>query len=270
MTTEDRHTVEEVLDIIGVVSGFVRDGDDTGRRALPSVTMDAFTDAGDPLSSCRKHYLRLFAALEAYFDFGAEPGEWEPLARNTTPMNEVAEFIAARARRPALQPLRVLGQPCMEAGVFEEIRRLCGATTDRTLHLGPSTRILDVLSSKQCESLAWRLHRHFPGIYRHKPLWRRDFLGKASGFSLLGMVLFTVLSALVVTERGPALLLGASCACVAVCLAPVVLLTLIASAIVERRKGPFADNIRTFKDLVRALMKVPGGTLNSEGAESAA
>lgn len=252
MADQDRYTVEQVLEILGV--------------AYPAASLEEF--ASYPLEDVcldrpifyagRESYcLQLFETFQDYFHFAATREEWLPLARDETNMRELAEFIAARASYCEVGPVRILGRHCLETGIFRELQRSTNWILRRSARIAPDTRLDDVLNDAQGKLLLGRLTVLFRGD-------REPNLHRSSPLSIAAWVCFALVLALAALGGLPFTLgiywgvdlfaaIGGIFMAFSLYLIPVFIVLGIAAVIAGIGKGPFHKNIKTYRDLVYAL-----------------
>lgn len=207
----------------------------------------------------QRAYLRLLHQLGELFGFHASEDEWLPLATGKTTMRQLAEFIAARAPYREIRPLRLLGRPCLEAGIFQELEQTTRQIVGRDIHVGPSTPLRQVLSNEQCGSLAFSLAFFFPNIHSAQNLWHRSRLDDAAMLSFTGMNLLAVLAGglgcvgwLLAGNDGLSAF-AAMPALLALLLSPVFFLAVFVAWLTGLGRGPLRKEIETYRDLVNVL-----------------
>ena len=260
MTSDTRYTVDEVLAILDRIG---QEFELHGPKGWsPALRLKHWGEWEGLFAPSAATYLEFLSALADMFAFEASSEEWRPLAKGDTTVAQLAEFIAERAPRVEIKPLRVLGRECLEAGLFEvladDVRRLTG----NDLQFGPSTVISDVMDRRQRTRLVWRLALLLPRVQRTPDLFAKSPFGPLFGWCFGALWLFAIGGAALL--RSPAWIpaqtvwngIGVLLTGLALWLIPVVALLALACCVypaLTKHRGPFHQDIRTFRDLVKAL-----------------
>ena len=251
MEATPRYTVKQVLEVLRRIAPYHADYPMDRFRAV-----QLWDYAEDPL---RRSYRQLFSMLEDMWCVGATEDEWQALADNDEiTVLQLAEFISQRAPLCEIRPLRILGRDCLEAGIFREVAAAAIRITGTSTEVGPSTALKDALDKRQLERLKNRLWLYFPSIHSiprllHESVWQTlGAIGALAVFGLTFLSLFTHVG----TDsllRQVLFSIGAISAAFALWLLPLWILVLILGWVLNRNRGPFRDEIQTFRDLVMAL-----------------
>ncbi len=181
----------------------------------------------------------MVGALNADWCMDTSAAEWQRLLEpdNERTLDSVCEFIAERARVPAVEPITVFGKSCRLAGAFLTIRSLLKQAGADVSSLRPSTPIA-------------RLARQYPDVFTDRisslaphmlPTVRRLERGGLSLLSLItGLMLFVAACCVPSLTQ-----LVWSCSC------PLIAIGAIGAA-ATLNAGPLSmtfGQIRTFRDL---------------------
>jgi hypothetical protein len=142
----------------------------------------------------------IFLRLEEFFGFTCERQDWRDLfgfegqdreqwERRVAPrltFRVLADFIAARAPiATSFEPIILFGRPCAPAGIFLGLQQVACSATSKSLHTGPSTRIIDVLRGDELDrfwrQVRWMTEHSIPKL----PAFWRDVTGLSVCMSLL-------------------------------------------------------------------------------------
>jgi len=204
-------------------------------------------------------------AIEEFFTCEIPDNEWSDFMGEGTLLKEweerhgpqftfgtLAELIAKHAVVKRLQPLVILGRPCVTAGAFRLIQSVVRKRRKRTRPFAPSTPVLDRLRGGRLRSVWGKLRFLCEGAIPPLRLtWpeRVDRCVWAWPCHIINGILFLVLMIAWHTGREPgekgsswwfALLLwplAVSCVC----------------SFLDRFTNPLPDGIHTFRDLARRL-----------------
>lgn len=206
--------------------------------------------------------------IERYFGFNATDEEWgrwfgaRPyVASDAQWTNEfgprftfggLAEFIAARAEAPLLEPLRLLGTPCEAGGAFRLLQRLVAEHDPGSPRFAPSTPLFAQVSVGQLRRLWARLRMltcdRLPRLAPRPTAPLERFVARCCGpwpVRAACQVVFTL--ALVAATVAGHLLLA---------LAALVFACLVAWAVIriaDECSNPLPNRIQTFRDLSVAV-----------------
>jgi hypothetical protein len=252
----ERYTTEEVLGVLWATYPWKTSDDPSDTFA--DMRLDEYDD-WCLVSRYTRAFLGFFKNLEDMFCFKATEEEWLPLAKKKTTMRELAQFIAERAPRREIRPLRILGRDCLSAGIFRQIQQVVSHVLRNDTGTAPSTPLRNALTKSQRERLRLCLYPLFPKLGADSKLWHHSLLDTLTFVSFWGIVAATLLGGLLTAipeswSIGPLLVvLGGFITFAGLLLIPVFILMLVTSGLVNRNRGPFNLRIRTFRDLVMAL-----------------
>ena len=159
-------------------------------------------------------------------------------------LRDVCAFIAARARRPVIVPLALLGKPCAAAGAFLTVRHLLGQAGAAAGDIAPSTPLAPFLRDYLTTFLG-PISRLAPGTLPKVRIHHPCLHGAVIGLLLSGLLIVLGRFASP-TWTSVGVLSGAIC-CAAIWLA-----VQIGPAAVE-----FGD-LETFRDLAETLTRAGG------------
>ncbi|HEY7313114.1 MAG TPA: hypothetical protein VH643_27445 [Gemmataceae bacterium] len=205
-----------------------------------------------------EYITRIAWTIETFFGFSCRPEEWNCyFGLNATSREEwehffapcftfrrLVEFIQARVKPLPLEPITVLGKPCLTAGIFRGLERLARQVHPALRQIAPSTpicaRLHGLCLRRFWNRLRWITEERIPtrriklgcggfyfklGIGLAIALWKRD---------LEGLCLSLLVTALLFIPT--ALLLG----------------------FLNSRINPMPKEIKTFGDLARYLAVITG------------
>lgn len=179
--------------------------------------------------------------------FLENPCTWEKKNAPRLTFRALAEFIREQLNPIALEPVTLLGKPCLTAGIFRGLEQLAAQVNPKVTPFAPSTPIRQclrgVLLRRFWDRLRWMIEDQIPlppklnlserdcltslvikfGVGPLIALWRRDLEGLLVGVLWTFMLLF-----------------------------PMVWIM----GLIEQRLNPLPDGIETFGDLSRVLAAI--------------
>lgn len=258
MSEEQRYTVEEVLEVLKDLC----DGPADKRFAgvpLRDWVFWATIDDGD-----WENLRAVCVQLETLFGFSATDQERVLLDTDSATTKDLAEFIAARAVRRPIRPLRLLGRKCEKAGLFRMLEETTGEIVGREVRIAPSTEIRKVLGKSQLRQLLSRLALYFPYLGSAPGLWYHSWISRIVS-ACLGLALIlgaivalsgvshaTDFNSLSVKIGGPATLVALLLVAFVVITTPVLL---VLRWLIGGNTGPLDSRIKTYRDLVEILAR---------------
>lgn len=275
MPQSDKYTTEHVLALLKKNSEY-RD-DTTDRNDFANVTLEFYDEWLDAITrkQRQKEYHKFFRRLCELYEIDYSKDDWQCLAKDDTPMIYIAEHIGNVAKRYSIEPVKILNSRCIKAGIFYDIRRYMAFLTKSDSGFAPSSSINSTISINHQNHLATRLRSLIPTTANTTDLWDQSLIRSLgaillacllffgpTGVTLIGIGIFannaaeslpqilTFLQIPLYCLSGVACVLGGVAAILFVALLPCSIVGGVVSAIANRGKGPFAKNIKTFRDLV--------------------
>lgn len=186
----------------------------------------------------------------SYFNLSPENvslEEWEQIFAPGFTFRRLTQFIQEKASLIALEPITLLGKPCLTAGIFRGLEQLIRQISPNTKKFAPSTPIHECLKGTRLRTfwnrLRWIVEDQLPPAPRitlhSRAVWQSLFLK-----ILLGVV--------IAVWRGDLSGIIAGFMTTLVLFIPVGIIV----AIINDRLNPLPEEIETFADLVRVLAAI--------------
>ncbi|MGH7169017.1 MAG: hypothetical protein ACRELF_08210 [Gemmataceae bacterium] len=264
----ETYTQEQILSGIELVCSEVPEFDlpfDLDTRLdeyfAPSFGSESLGDRIGRLMGEEDAFTQLAQALAWFFGFTCSLEEWNNyFGLNATSRDEwerdfaphftfrrLVEFIRERAKPISLEPITMLGKPCLTAGIFRGLEQLVRQISPKATKIAPSTPIRKCLRGVLVHGLWYRLRWMFDGQLPPPPritLSSRGFL-----HSLIFKVAIGVLIAIWRRDLSGVL------AGIGTTFALLIPLGVIV-AFINARLYPLPKGIETFGDLARYLAVV--------------
>ncbi|HWG44933.1 MAG TPA: hypothetical protein VN688_19345 [Gemmataceae bacterium] len=130
-----------------------------------------------------EQFFRFSCRLEewqSYFGWDTkDPEEWERKYAPQFTFGRLADFIRERVEAISLEPLTLLGKPCLTAGIFRGLERLAEQINPKTPRFAPHTPIRECLCGTRLHQfwnrLRWIVEEQIPPAPR-LPLSMRGFM----------------------------------------------------------------------------------------------
>jgi hypothetical protein len=180
-----------------------------------------------------------------------DPREWEENVAPRLTFRGLAAFIAARVETIPLEPVSLLGQPCLTAGIFGGLEQLVAQVHRRARHFGPSTPIRRRLRGPRLRLFCERLHWIGQGRLPAPP--RLTITRRALDHYFWGKAAAAILTAVLVGDW------SVLCTGFLVGLLLLIPLAAVVTFLNEWWIDPLPAGARSFGDLARLLAEASAG-----------
>ncbi|MGD8450720.1 MAG: hypothetical protein PVJ57_02780 [Phycisphaerae bacterium] len=181
--------------------------------------------------------------------------KWEAEYGPRCTFAEFARFIAGRASAPTLEPVVVLGKPCLTAGAFGVIEHTVAAMQPGTPRFAPSTPVADVIRGRCLrqvwERLRWISEDRLPPL---RPTWTDRLTEGLESDGRVLLVLIIIAASTILLH----LLIGGPCflSVVGGVLAFLGMRAVWDNTVrgAEWHSDPLPENLRDFRAVARAMV----------------